>query len=77
MKRKIISIYSNIIIFASAIAAPFLALYDLVFLPTCIWVLMLMIASVFEVWMYDEKEKQIKENEIKKERNFYNIVLKG
>ena len=76
MKRKIINLYTNIIISASAMAAPFLALYDLKFLPTCIWVLLLLVDSIFAIWLYDNEEKPIEEVEVRKERKFYNIVLR-
>lgn len=58
MKRKIISCYSHSIIFASAVAAPFLALQDLVFVPTCIWVGAVILAMIGMFCVLDEKQPE-------------------
>ena len=76
--KKIISIYTYATLSISAFMAPFLALCELKFLPTCIWVAAVLIAAVFVVWLSEEeKENAIEEMDIEKERKFYNIILRN
>lgn len=78
MKRKIISIYSHITLVASTIAAPYLALYDLKFLPTCLWVAAVFAATVGMFYVLNvenenaPKERQLSQGHSKK---FYNFNL--
>ena len=72
MKRKIISKISYGYVAISTIAVPWLTLEDLRLLPTCIWGIGLMAATV---GMFFSEEKETEE-EIKQEhRKFYNFKL--
>lgn len=72
MKRKIISKISYGYVAISTIAVPWLTLEDLRLLPTCIWGIGLMAATV---GMFFSEEKET-EKEIKQEnRKFYNFKL--
>lgn len=72
MKRKIISKISYSYVAISTIAVPWLTLADLRLLPTCIWEIGLMAATV---GMFFSEEKEA-EKEIKQEhRKFYNLKL--
>ena len=72
MKRKIISKISYGYVAISTIAVPWLTLEDLRLLPTCIWGIGLMAATV-GMFFLEEKET---EKEIKQEnRKFYNFKL--
>ena len=80
MKRKIISIYTYSTISISAFMAPFLAVWELKFLPTCIWVSALLIASVLMLWLYEDdskKENAPDDREINQgnSKKFYNFNL--
>lgn len=77
--KKIISIYTYSTLSISAFMAPFLAVWELKYLPTCIWVAMVLIASVFALWLYDhdEKENAPDDREINQgnSKKFYNFNL--
>ena len=80
MKRKIISIYTYSTLAISSFMAPFLAVWELKFLPTCIWVAAVLIASAFMLWLCEtdlEKEEAPDELELNQghEKKFYNFNL--
>ena len=80
MKRRIISIYTYSTLSISAFMAPFLAVWELKFLPTCIWVTVVLIASAFMLWLYEtdsKKENAPDDREINQgySKKFYNFNL--
>ena len=78
MKHKIINLYSNTTLVASTIAAPYLALYDLKFLPTCLWVAAVFAATVGMFYVLNvENENSPGERELNQgnSKKFYNFNL--
>ena len=76
MKHKIISLLSYSTLTISSFMAPFMALVDLRFLPTCIWVLAVWLAMLGSLSTYPEMENAPDERQLNRgHRKIYNISL--
>lgn len=76
MKRSL-KIFSCTYIFASAAAAPFMSLYELKLMPTCIWLFGLLLATVGMFCTLHEKENAPDERQLNQgnSKKFYNFNL--